>query len=271
MRNNKVLLVCLIGLAMLLVGCGSDVHKVIIEPSAERVDMDEELILTAIGFDEEGRMMALDTRAYWLLSDEHMGDIKAVSRDQAVFIPIREGSVTIYVKVGKATGNLTVDVGQKIIAVRADKYIDTNSKISKLNDSAYPAIVQTNQEGSWIAWEIELPRKSFYTPVILYACDKSVTRELVIEPEEPLSVDDQSGLIQQITFPASGGMGKVKDEWQTMVLEPVFLDAGHYRIYLQNSNGSAGNLSLAWIALVYPIELTEDDYLITTVNKLVGF
>ena len=35
-----------------------------------------------------------------------------------------------------------------------------------------------------------------------------------------------------------------------------------------NSNGSAGNLSLAWIALVYPIELTEDDYLfITTVNK----
>jgi len=172
MRNNKVLLVCLIGLAMLLVGCGSDVHKVIIEPSAERVDMDEELILTAIGFDEEGRMMALDTRAYWSLSDEHMGDIKAVSRDQAVFIPIREGSVTIYVKVGKATGNLTVDVGQKIIAVRADKYIDTNSKISKLNDSAYPAIVQTNQEGSWIAWEIELPRKSFYTPVILYACDK---------------------------------------------------------------------------------------------------
>ena len=116
MRNNKVLLVCLIGLAMLLVGCGSDVHKVIIEPSAERVDMDEELILTAIGFDEEGRMMALDTRAYWSLSDEHMGDIKAVSRDQAVFIPIREGSVTIYVKVGKATGNLTVDVGQKIIS-----------------------------------------------------------------------------------------------------------------------------------------------------------
>ena len=39
MRNNKVLLVCLIGLAMLLVGCGSDVHKVIIEPSERLIWM----------------------------------------------------------------------------------------------------------------------------------------------------------------------------------------------------------------------------------------
>lgn len=267
MWKNKVYLVSLLLLTMFLAGCGSKVDSVKMELSTDSVDVGEQVLLTAIGYSADGNEMKLDTRARWALNPPHIGEIRAVSNGQAIFVPEAEGpdgAVKITVVVGKATDSATVRIGEKIIASRAIDFAQQGGGLVQTPTTLkYPCISQWNNGGHWLEWDLTILKSSFYTPVLMYASDSST------DVYRNMSLD--GNLESNIHFPKTGGFGENPKDWKVVTLEARFIEAGNYSLKLEVPENKTGEMNLAWIALVYPKKFAEEERLVTRVNEILNF
>lgn len=265
MSKYKVYFVCLVIFFTLLVSCSSDVNLVKIKASNKMVDVGEEVNLTAIGFSSDGMEMELDIKASWVLGDPNMGVIKTTSREQAVFIPEKEGTVSVSVFVGDAFDTITFNIGEKILAIKAIDFVNQGGGIVQFpTDREYPCFSHWNNQGHWLEWNIDIPKNAYYTPLLMYSTGANlpVYRNLSINGEL---------VNEKIEFPNTGGFGQNTEDWQMIALDPVFIEAGQGTLRMENIvPTNEPGMNLAWIALIYPIELTQEDSIITTVNKLLG-
>ncbi|HHT35886.1 MAG: hypothetical protein ACE3NC_10360 [Candidatus Wallacebacter cryptica] len=259
--RKKHLLVLALAL-ILLVGCSSDLAQVRIEMDAASVDVGDEVKLSLVGRTAVGVLTEITETPVW---EAVGGTITPGDDNQAVFVPSEEGRVTVRVTVGEFTDEISFNVGEKIIAVRSLDFIaQGGGSVQVQTDRTYPCFSHWNDLGHWLEWEFDVPKSGVYVPVMMYSTGARY------DVFRSVSVDGEL-VIESVEFPNTGGFGRNPEEWRSIKLEPIYLEAGKRILHIENIVPDVETgLNPAWIALVHPVELADSPDIVARVDSLLG-
>ena len=262
MKKNCLNLAIILALAMLLFGCSSDSIKVKIEVPAGSIDVGDEVVLKVVGLTGMNAPVELGQTPVWEVTS---GTISALEDNQAVFLASEAGIVTITVRVGEYSDQTQLIVGARIIAVSALDFVaQDGGSVQIQTDRTYPCFSHWDNLGHWLEWEFEIPESAAYVPVIMYSTGARY------DVFRSVSVDGQL-VLESVEFPNTGGFGRNPEEWRTLALEPIWLEAGKRILHIENIVPEvAAGLNPAWIALVYPGGLAASPDLVSRVNSILG-
>lgn len=260
--RSKLFVALLLVMSLMLAGCSSDLAGVEITTTASVVDVGDEVSLSVVGISTIGTKIDIDQEPVWSTTN---GTITAVGENQAVFTPSEEGAVTLTVTVGEFSGSLTVNVGERILAVSALDYVaQGGGEVQLKTDRTYPTYSHWNNLGHYLEWEFEVPKAGYYTPIIMYSTGARY------DVFRSVSVDGEL-VLPSVEFPNTGGFGSSASQWNTAVLEPIYLETGKRNIHIENIVPDVETgMNPAWIALVRPAEVANTADIVQRINAMLG-